>query len=587
MTVASGGTIRVLHVDDDPEFAELTATFLQREDDRFVVETASSAAEGLDRIETSRPDCVVSDYNMPGKNGLAFLEAVRSEYADLPFILYTGRGSETVASEAISAGVTEYLQKSGGTEQYAMLANKISNAVERTEAEVARKRHLAAVESAQEGISILDEDGRFVYVNGAYADIYGYEPAEMLGEHWELVYPDAATDVAYDEILPAVASEGYWHGETTGLRADGSTFPEEHVVSRTETGDMVCTVRDISDTRDREADLALKERAMDEAPVGITLTDPSQDDNPLVYVNDRFEEITGYDRAEILGRNCRLLQGEGTDPEPVAKLRAAIDDERPVTVELRNYRADGTEFWNRVTVAPIADGTGEVTNFVGFQEVVTERTERELALERKNKRLDAFTGMVSHDLRNPLHVAEGSLELAREECDNEHVDRASEAVDRSLALVDDLLTLAREGRDLDDVEAVSLADVLEACWTTVDTEAATLAIRGDVRLRADRSRLVQLLENLVRNAVEHGGRDVTVTAGRLDGGFYVADDGPGIPLEERQAVFEPGHSTNEDGTGIGLAIVERIADAHGWDISVTTGPEGGARFEFTGVDPVG
>ncbi|MFC7019192.1 MULTISPECIES: PAS domain S-box protein [Haloarcula] len=584
MTVASDGTIRVLHVDDDPEFTELTATFLQQEDDRFVVESASSAAEGLDHLETSVPDCVVSDYDMPGDNGLAFLETVRSEHADLPFILYTGRGSETVASEAISAGVTEYLQKSGGTEQYAMLANKISNAVERMEAEVARKRHLAAVESAQEGISILDEDGRFVYVNEAYAALYGYDPAAMVGEHWELVYPAGATDVAYEEILPAVASEGYWHGETTGLRADGSTFPEDHVVSRTETGDMVCTVRDVSDTRDREAELALKDRAMDEAPVGITLTDPSQDDNPLVYVNDRFEEITGYDRAGIVGHNCRILQGERTDPEPVAELRAAIDAERPVTVELRNYRADGTEFWNRVTVAPITDGTGEVTNFVGFQEEVTERTERALTLERKNKRLDAFTGMVSHDLRNPLHVAEGSLELAREECDNEHVDRASEAVQRSLALVDDLLTLAREGRDLADVEPVSLADVFEECWTNVDTDDATLALQGDVTIRADRSRLVQLLENLVRNAVEHGRRDVTVTAGPLDGGFYVADDGPGIPVEERQAVFEPGHSTSENGTGIGLAIVERIADAHGWDLAITTGPEDGARFEFTGVD---
>ncbi|SNR61559.1 response regulator, partial [Halorubrum vacuolatum] len=134
-------SIRVLHVDDDSSIADLTAAFLQREDDRFTVETATNADKGLGIIRNHPPDCVVSDYEMPGLNGIEFLQAVREQYPDLPFILYTGKGSETVASDAIAADVTDYLQKSSGSEQYELLANRIRNAVHaRREAERADRQ---------------------------------------------------------------------------------------------------------------------------------------------------------------------------------------------------------------------------------------------------------------------------------------------------------------------------------------------------------------------------------------------------------------------------------------------------------------
>jgi len=130
-----GDRIRVLHVDDDPDLADITALFLEREDPRITVETVSNATEGLERLDDldldANVDCIVSDHDMPGPNGIEFLEAVRERDPDLPFILYTGRGSESVASEAISAGVTDYLQKGGGTEQYEILANRIVDAAEK------------------------------------------------------------------------------------------------------------------------------------------------------------------------------------------------------------------------------------------------------------------------------------------------------------------------------------------------------------------------------------------------------------------------------------------------------------------------
>lgn len=178
----------ILHIDDKPTLADLVATFLQRERDAFEVITETDPREGLDRLAGIEADCIVCDYDMPELDGLAVLEAVRERDPDLPFVLFTGKGSEEIASEAISRGVTEYLQKDGGTDQYEVLANRIEQAVARYRAERRATRSFEAIETAHDGIGFLD-DGEFVFVNRAYADITGYDRAELLGEPWETLYP--------------------------------------------------------------------------------------------------------------------------------------------------------------------------------------------------------------------------------------------------------------------------------------------------------------------------------------------------------------------------------------------------------------
>jgi signal transduction histidine kinase len=215
---------------------------------------------------------------------------------------------------------------------------------------------------------------------------------------------------------------------------------------------------------------------------------------------------------------------------------------------------------------------------------ITQQKRQRLKLERQNDRLDEFAHIVSHDLRSPLSIVEGRLELAQETCESDHLAEAADALTRSQALIDDLLTLAREGETVGELEPVDLADVAERSWETVETGPATLETHATDTLRADRSRLKELVENLYRNAIEHGGDGVTVSVGAIDDGFYVADTGPGIPEANREEVFEAGYSTDEDGTGFGLRIVEQIADAHGWEITVTESEESGARFEITGVE---
>ncbi|MFO7833519.1 MAG: PAS domain S-box protein, partial [Halohasta sp.] len=143
--------------------------------------------------------------------------------------------------------------------------------------------------------------------------------------------------------------------------------------------------QDITERKQRESELLRKSRALEEAPVGVAITDPTQVDNPMVYVNAKFAEITGYTREETLGRNCRFLQGAGTQPETVAALRSRIADEDDISMELRNYRKDGTPFWNRLEIAPVYDDAGELVNYVGFQQDVTERVDQKQALQKRER----------------------------------------------------------------------------------------------------------------------------------------------------------------------------------------------------------
>jgi signal transduction histidine kinase len=223
-----------------------------------------------------------------------------------------------------------------------------------------------------------------------------------------------------------------------------------------------------------------------------------------------------------------------------------------------------------------------MARWVSYELEARRRTEH---LREKNERLERFVSIVSHDLRNPLAVADGSLELAARTGENEHFERARRALERMERLVDDLLSLARAGEAIEEPTPVALAPLVRRTWDGCATPGASLslAVEADRVLLADESRLRQLVENLVRNAVEHGGEGATVRVGSLPDGFFVADDGPGVPEAERERVFEHGYST-DDGTGLGLAIVAEVAEAHGWDVRVCEGTAGGARFEVSGVE---
>ncbi len=230
-------------------------------------------------------------------------------------------------------------------------------------------------------------------------------------------------------------------------------------------------------------------------------------------------------------------------------------------------------------------------------ETAVQRRQRERKLERRNERLAEFADVVSHDIRGPLNVAAGYLDQAEQTGSQAAFRSVRDAHNRIQAIVEDVLTLARQGRTIGETEPVALAEVARDARETVDADDLTLRAADDCWIEADPTKLRQLFENLFRNAAEHAGPSVAVTVGSIEPvptttrtnaaatrGFYVADDGPGIPEGERASVFDPGYSTDDDGTGFGLSIVEQIAEAHGWSVRVSEAHDGGARFEVVGVE---
>jgi PAS domain S-box-containing protein len=326
----------------------------------------------------------------------------------------------------------------------------------------------------------------------------------------------------------------------------------------------------------------LFEKMVESVGVGVAVYGA---DGRYVYVNDAYAELLDTDRDSLVGTPLW---------EVVPDFEAdRFDDYWASFAGGETRTAETVHEWGNTRVPVSAVTTrrriGGSPYHFGTIRDISELKARERELREKNERLEAFTSVVSHDLRNPLSVAKGYLEVLRNDVDRDEVELIESSLDRMSILLDDLLRLAREGHSVDDAEPVSLAGIAAAARQTVQTGDATVDVEGDIRFLADGSRLQQLLENLLRNAVEHASGDgpPTIVIGDLpDGeGFFVEDDGPGIPADEREAVFSPTRSEGNRGVGLGLAIVNEIVEAHDWSIRVTEGREGGARFEITGVEP--
>ncbi|QLD90590.1 PAS domain-containing protein [Natronomonas salina] len=324
-----------------------------------------------------------------------------------------------------------------------------------------------------------------------------------------------------------------------------------------------------------------RDRVLDEITDAVFVVDAQ---HRLIDLNETGEEFAErvLGSADIVGSTVQALLT--AVPEALEGYREIVGSETAQGVELsvlgRHYA---------VNASPLEDGRGRHVGWLFLVRDVTERKRREAELRRRNDQLDQFASVVSHDLRNPLGIAKGYVELVEETGELELLKEVEEAHRRMDSIIEDVLALAREGEVVTDPEPVDLRGVAERAWRNVDTDGAELHV-DDVSISADGDRLTRLLENLFRNATEHGtsddpaeaDRSVVVSVGRCDGGFYVADDGVGIPEEISDRIFESGFSGG-DGTGFGLSIVQQIAEAHGWRVSVTEGGDGGARFEFDGV----
>lgn len=339
-----------------------------------------------------------------------------------------------------------------------------------------------------------------------------------------------------------------------------------------------------------------RDRVLETVSDGIFVVN---DEDRLIDINPegrRILRIVGVDDGgQLIGRPFPSLVDGTAFLYPYEEITSR-DEETSVEVSTA-----ANHF--QVIATPIDDGRDRHVGWLLIAHDITQRNRHEERLEQQNERLKRFADIVSHDLRNPLNVADGYVDLAREADDPaRYFDEIERSHDRMETIIEDVLALARDGADVTDPKPVSLADLAEQAWESVDTRDATLSVTSEMTILADAKRVTRLLENLFRNSVEHGTPDGTddgadplgssleievgtIAADDGDGpvGFYVADDGQGLP-DEGEDVFEDGYTTDAEGTGFGLSIVRGIATAHGWTVTAGESERGGARFEFRGVD---
>lgn len=420
------------------------------------------------------------------------------------------------------------------------------------------------IERMADPVIVVDRKDRLADTNPSARALFDVEPSSL---------GTPVADVFDAEVAEALETDGELrvvddNGEARYFEVDRSAVTDGRDAVR----GHLHILHDITERRVRERWFrALTENASDL----IFVLDA---DGSVSYLSDSAAQTLGADADPSEVRSlARFLHPDDEDAAVETFREALARPDEDATAELR-FRSS-TRGWRVFSVRcrnllddPVVGGV-----VVNAHDVSDRR--------KHEQQLETFANVVSHDLRNPLNVAEGYLELVKEaeRPDPDHVERIEAAHDRMGEIITDVLALARGGT-VDERETVSLDAVATEAWANVDTKSAALEVAESASFMADRTRLLQLFENLFRNSVEHAGDGVTVTVGATRDGFYVEDDGTGVPSEDRPKLFESGFTTAVDGTGFGLAIVRTIADAHDWSVGYEDAADAGARFVIRGVE---
>ena len=495
-----------------------------------------------------------------------------------------------------------------------ILARQVAATSRRLEQEIAQRKKAEDERNRFFALSpdlfcIAGLDGTFKVCNPAWEKELGYSTAEL--------HHRALTEFVHADDRRSMARE--LAGLNQGIRSaqfenrfvgkDGSVkwLLWNVAVSRGEHV-MYATARNVNERKGYEEELALRDRSINSATNGILIADARRPDVPTVYCNAAFEKITGYAKEEVVGRNCRFLQGQDHDQPDLDAIRQAIRDGTEGRAELRNYRKDGTVFWNEFYIAPVRDSQGTLTHFIGVQTDITRRKNQEVELARKtealaqsNAELQQFAYVASHDLQEPLRMVASYTQLLRKRYQGKLDDDADEWIgyavdgaDRMQRLIRDLLEYSRVGSENQSFEITECEriwqHVMRNLSASIRDHHANVTHDPLPTIYANPTLLTQVFQNLIGNALKFQGSSpasIHVGATALSDGweFFIRDNGIGVPPDQRDrifAIFQRLHGRSEyPGTGIGLAICKRIVEKHDGTIWVDSEPGKGSTFYFT------
>ena len=573
------------------------------------------ASEILNRL--SGADCLVLD---PTASDFDTVEMVREYDSLLPIVLFTARDPATFAESAIRADVTDYVSATA-EDAYERLLDRIERRVTRYDRETVdrvstRMQPLAAFTSDLHACT--DELEAIRMAADAATEILAFDRCSFGVERDGMlrVVEERGGDHGERDVLPSdegIAGLSYQSGEAL-LVDDVSAYPrvesdnevallsvpigKHGIFQAVGDGIGVFTTEDyeaavllcdhLAETLsriEREDEIAEQERffreVLNSIPDPVYILDESL---RFDTVNDALIEAVPYDREELGEMSAAEIPNETIEADITAQLQTILESGGSFRGEIEVNNEGECVPYQLNTRRIVHDGTPML---LGVARDISERKAREEELRRQNERLDEFASVVSHDLRTPLNVASGRIELARETEDISHLGAAEDALDRMTTLIQDALTLARDGRTVESPSPVALVPLIETAWQGILAGDATLSLPEEsVTVLADKPRLQRCVENVLRNAVDHADDphiDASVTVIDDTATLSLCDDGPGIPADKREDVLQSGYTTSSEGSGLGLGIVARIAEAHGWGLSLSESDAGGLCVELSGI----
>ena len=613
--------LHILYIDDEPDLLDICKIFLE-ESGEFVVDTAVSPQKGLNDLKKREYDAVVCDYQMPEIDGITLLKMLRSGGSSIPFILFTGRGREEVVIQALNNGADFYLQKGGDPEaQFAELAHKVRQAVGKRKAdELLRETNVYLnnlITNASGPIVTWDVDSRITRFNRAFEKLTGFSEADILGQDFDILFPEKTRADSLDLIVRALFGEKWESVEIPVRTADGEVrtviWNSANIYAQDGTTHIATVAQgtDITERKKTEEDLQAafeqlsateeelrqqyeqlggqeqelrrsQERLssiLSSTPTGIGIIR----DQSILEVNDRFCEMTGYSRDEILNKNIRIIFENDAEYEKVNKSRVAGKDGESVTVtvETRLKKKEGTILAVVLSSKPLEPGNlseGVTYTFLD----ITERIMAEEALRTANRKLNLLSSITRHDILNKTTIIDSNLILIRR---MGGVTPEGEGYLNKIGMaskdIQSQIIFSRVYQDLGNTEArwqdmqkiISGAQVPE----TIQYDAN---LKG-IEIYAD-PMLEKVFFNLFDNSLRHGQTVSRIGTSSVESekGLTILfdDDGIGIADEEKERIFERGYGKN---TGLGLFLSREILAITGIGISETGVPGKGARFELS------
>ncbi|MFB6345311.1 MAG: PAS domain S-box protein [bacterium] len=617
----------------------------------------SSGEECLESVDEHDVDIVLMDINLgDGMDGIETARKLRE--VNIPAVFITAYSDEKTVNRARETDPLGYLSKPvNETDLRTTLAVASRKQEMEEKLRESERRYRELVEASPDIVFRVNSDQEFTFLSNNIRQL-GYTPDELEGKNFtDLLHPDDVSQVAREKVLPQFEgtetgdelSPDLFDERRTGDRATynleislrvgseqakesfGTEYPTFEVNSaglfrENGSGDSktfagtIGTIRNIMDRKEAEQELRLKERAMSSTQEGITISKNDGDDNPLIYVNEGFVEMTGYSRAWALGRDCRFLQGEKTDPDKVARMREAINKNEPISLEVINYRQGGEPFWNKVSITPIRDEQGSVTHYVGIQQDITEKKNREEELRQAEKlaAIGEMSAGLMHEINNPNAFIQGNIEYLRKAWgkikealpesarESDALQSVLEELPRTLdemrsgtnrieEIVNNVKLFARRERSDQEKKHFDPIPVVKEALATLGSfsedylEARLESDEGEGQIQGDPTEITQIVTNLVKNAIDAVREDESSDGNvELEASFdpeefiiKVQDDGPGIPQDVRSKIFDPFYTTKPTGkgTGLGLSIVNGIVDRLDGRINVNSSEGVGTRFE--------